>query len=358
MRIILICGAGIVSGKEIMTLHLIKELKRRGHQCFVIVSTWGSEDFRNRLRELGIPFFNLRIGFISKKLTWSAFKMTCEQVLYLPCLFLKYRAINKKVRPNVVVHTNFHHLFLLYLVLTNCRNLYWSHEIISETKLFIGVSKAVSFSLQSLIGREKVMTIRNGVEIPFNFETSKRTDGIWRFAIVGQISRNKGHDLLLKALRNCLTDSKKIHLKIIGLGDAVYIDYLHSLATHLGLSNHIEWTGFVKDPNEIYKNIDWIIVPTINPEPLGLIVMEAALRGIPAIASNAGGVPELINDGINGFLFVAGDCSSLQSSIERVMQLTENETLKLNTLRIANENFTLKKFSDEFDKVLMQDMNF
>jgi glycosyltransferase involved in cell wall biosynthesis len=368
MRVILICGAGIVSGKEIMTLHLFREMKRRGHECFCIVSSWGSIDFRSRLTEIGVPFYNLRIGFISKTLTWSAIRMTMIQVFYLPGLLWKYASLNRRLKPDVVIHTNFHHTFLLYPVLGKTRSIYWSHEIIANTNfyqklfilfrkkinLFIGVSKAVSHSLENLISREKVITIRNGVDVPTNFKAVETNNVAIRFAIVGQISRNKGHDLLFKALANFITGSKRIHLKVVGSGDPVYIEHLNSLAADLGLATYIEWTGFIEDPNEIYKDIDWIIVPTISPEPLGLVVLEAALRGIPAIASNTGGLPELINDGLNGFLFVPGDCNCLQSSIERVMQLTEKEILRLNTIRFANENFTLEKFSDEFDKVLMQ----
>jgi L-malate glycosyltransferase len=62
-----------------------------------------------------------------------------------------------------------------------------------------------------------------------------------------------------------------------------------------------------------------VIVPTIRPEPLGLIIMEAALRGIPSIGSDTGGIPELIIDNFNGFLFRTGDADDLKEKLEQML---------------------------------------
>src|SRR5689334_22663611 len=133
MKVVLICGAGIVSGKEIMSLALLKGLKERGHECICVSSSWGSPLFRSRLTELGIPYRIFRIGFISKTLQWEAIRMSLHQLLYLPGLYLNYLRLMRSERPDLVIHTNFHHVFLLLPVLSR-KNVYWSHEIVGQSR--------------------------------------------------------------------------------------------------------------------------------------------------------------------------------------------------------------------------------
>ena len=366
MRVILVCGAGIVSGKEIISLQLLSELKERGYECLCIVSSWGSEDFKNRLGELGIPFKIFRIGFISKTFSWSAMKMTLEQVIYLPKMYFDYVSLLRRFKPEIIIHTNFHHLFLFYPVVSSSqKNIYWSHEIISDVPfyrrlfrlfrrkvdMFIGVSQAVTTSLASIVGKEQTWTIRNGVLKPLQVITEKQKSEPLVLAIVGQVSRHKGHELLFNAL-HLLKVSGNFRLKVVGDGLPEYVQHLHLLSKELGLEDRIEWCGFVKGVDDIYLNVDWIVVPTINPEPLGLIAMEAGMRGIPAIASNAGGLPELIKDGENGYLFDSGNAESLSKVIQKVLILKNCEEFKERSRSIAHSNFGTDKFGDLFDDIL------
>src|SRR5438045_494573 len=80
-RVLIVCGAGIVSGKENIVLQLLKELVSRGHSCYCITSDWGSPDFKKKLKNIGVPFTSIRIGFISKTLSWRAIRMTLHQAL-------------------------------------------------------------------------------------------------------------------------------------------------------------------------------------------------------------------------------------------------------------------------------------
>src|ERR1041384_5416768 len=78
-RIGIVCGAGIVSGKEIMALQLGEGMKSRGYALDFVTSSWGSADFSKRLRELSIAAHVVRIGFISATLTLNCLRMTAHQ---------------------------------------------------------------------------------------------------------------------------------------------------------------------------------------------------------------------------------------------------------------------------------------
>jgi glycosyltransferase involved in cell wall biosynthesis len=365
MRVLVICAAGIVSGKEIMTLHLLRELKSRGHLCFCILSTWGSDDFRQRLKGLGVSFYNLRIGFISKTLTWSAMKMTMIQAWHMPLLLVKYFVLKRKLRPDVVIHTNFHHAFLLYPLLRSKYGIYWSHEIIPNSRfyrwlfnlfnrkidIFVGVSGAVASSLSSLMAGANVTTIRNGITLPERM-LSGGNSGRFTLAIIGQISKNKGHEVLLHALAGL--HQQKIVLKIFGSGNKAYVAKLTQMITELELERVCELCGFVSDTDKLYEAIDLVVVPSIIPDSYPTIVMEAGVRGVPVVGSKIGGIPEMIDEGINGYLVEAGNSDELRDVILRTMNGTDLRGMRESTRQLSVERFDVGCFGGFFERLILE----
>jgi glycosyltransferase involved in cell wall biosynthesis len=362
MKVLLICGAGIVSGKEIMSLHLLKELKARGYTCSCIVASWGSEDFRDRLRVLGISFYNLRIGFISKTLSWPAVRMTFIQCVYLPVLYVKYYRLVNRLKPNVVIHTNFHHAFILYPLLARHGNIYWSHEVLGYTRfyrslfrlfekkiaLFVAVSQAAGKPLCTFVDKSKVRVITNGISVSEPVVSKRELGQKLQFAIVGQVSEPKGHELLLRALVEVPKD--KYILKIIGTGANAYIDHLRLLALELGLIKNCLWMGFVKGTDNIYEGIDVVIVPSKFSDPFPTTVMEAGMRAIPVIGSDSGGIPEMVKDGVNGFLFKSGNQEDLHNTILKLINWSDFDLLRQTSRSFAITNFNLSLFATRFDE--------
>lgn len=348
-----------------MTLYLLDGLKRKGHEVFCVTSTWGSVDFKLRLNQLSVPFAALRLGFISKTISISALMMTLDQLIRLPALFIKFRRLLEKQRPDVVVHTNFHHLFVLYYCLPSCRNVYWSHEFVGVTRfykrlfmhfskkisLFIGVSKAVSDSIIGILGDQSVVTVKNGMPSPINSIEIEKGKSSGVLGIVGQISPHKGHELLFEALAILAKTNRDICLRIVGVGKLDYIQRLKSLGARLDISDLLDWRGFTADQDSIYIGVDMVIVPSIQPDPYPTVVMEAGFRGIPVIASDIGGLPEMIVEGYNGFLFKAGDSISLSQTIEKNLSL--NNKIRSQALDFAVKNFGVENFIDAFEDSIL-----
>lgn len=367
MKVVIVCAAGLVSGKEIMTLQLLTALKERGHDVYCITSNWGTPDFKTRLAERGIPFSKIRIGFISKTLSWPAIRMTLHQGMYIPKMLFDYRSIIRKQDPDVVIHTNFHHVFVLYPVIkTNRRNFYWSHEFAGNSSfyqrlfrmfnrkmnLFIGVSGAIGRSLESLIGTGKVVVVRNGIAAPTGFQRKAERKPYPVIGIVGQVVDHKGHSVLFDALKDFRTWKQRPSVEIIGGGDPVYVNELRQRAKDLGIEAIIQWRGFVSDPSEIYGTMDVIVVPTKLPDPYPTVVMEAGLRGIPAIVSDSGGLPEMVVPGVNGLIFKTGSSEALAAAFRELPAEEDYRKLSDSTKEFAEKRFSLSNFVDGFEKLI------
>src|SRR6185436_3552687 len=108
MRVIFFSGAGLVAGKERQLLNVMAQFSEVGHDVFCVMSSWGAAEYAALLKDHGIPYKRMRIGFISKTLTFDAIRMTLHQLIYVPALWINYRRLLREFKPDAVVHTNFH----------------------------------------------------------------------------------------------------------------------------------------------------------------------------------------------------------------------------------------------------------
>lgn len=119
-----------------------------------------------------------------------------------------------------------------------------------------------------------------------NTELHKLNQNEFRIIFVGRLVRYKGVDFLLKALKKI--DNANIWLDVVG--DGPDKDRLRKIKNKLGLKN-VKWHGFLgkKELENIYKNAHVLIHPTIDPEPFGMVVLEAMSFGLPIITSKGSG---------------------------------------------------------------------
>ena len=146
---------------------------------------------------------------------------------------------------------------------------------------------------------------------PSAVSRSRAADGVVRFGFLGQIKAEKGVAEMLEAFGLVRTSGWR--LSIAGRGDAEYIAQLRS-----GASDAVSFDGFV-DAAPFLASIDFVIVPSTWHEPLARSVLEAFAAGIPVIASRRGGSPEIVEDGVNGFLFEPSRPADLAAIIERIL---------------------------------------
>ncbi|MBX6361783.1 MAG: glycosyltransferase family 4 protein [Acidobacterium ailaaui] len=141
----------------------------------------------------------------------------------------------------------------------------------------------------------------------------RQYDGNIHFGFIGNIAPNKGIEILLKAYLKIKSNNTKIF--IAGSGEINYVKYLQDKYK----DKSIVWLGWVQR-NHFFEMIDFTIVPSIWYEPLGMVVIESFSYGVPVIASNIGGIPEMIKEGENGLLFEPGNVNEIAEKLAHVYE--------------------------------------
>ncbi|MBD0370047.1 MAG: glycosyltransferase family 4 protein [Pyrinomonadaceae bacterium] len=344
MKILFVCGGGIVSGKEIITLSLMEGLRVRGHDVRCITSTWGTGEFAERLKATGTPFTKAPLGFISKTLNRSALLMTLHQMLKTPKLWRSYKAYLREFKPDIVVQSNFHHAFLLWPLMDARNTIFHVHDPVAQTDFYRRLFKLLNRRLSAFVGvsdfirdmivqlgvpQAKVFSVRNGIDIKVieesNDNHSGEANGSVKIGIVGQVGEWKGHDDFIEALAGLRRDAFSFHGVIYGNGDAGYIKSLKEKIDDYKLTEHVRWAGFVGDAEQIFSATDICIVPSRSQDPCPTVAIEAAHFGVPLIATRQGGLPELVLDGETGYLV---DARSPEQITEKLKLLIQDAALR------------------------------
>ncbi|MBF0380049.1 MAG: glycosyltransferase family 4 protein [Magnetococcales bacterium] len=137
--------------------------------------------------------------------------------------------------------------------------------------------------------------------------------------VVGRLSREKGHMVLIRAMAEIIKQIPDIQLLLVGEGSEK--ESLLKKADSLNLSKNIRWLG-KKEHNEtvaIISLLDLLVVPSLS-EGFGLVAVEAMACSTPVLASSVDGLIEIIKDGENGWLVAPGDDGELARKIVALMK--------------------------------------
>jgi len=167
--------------------------------------------------------------------------------------------------------------------------------------------------------------------------------------IVGNFNRRvKRVDDFIRAA--ALVGRKRDNARFVIVGDGEFREELESLAVRLEIRDKIEFTGRVEDPEMFVRDFS-VGVITSETEGFCNALVEYMANGIPVVATNTGGNPELVNDGVNGFLVPVGDVSAIA---EKIVDLLEAESLRSDMGRLNQEKifekFTINRMVDAPDR--------
>ncbi len=311
-KIIAIVPSSYVGGTEIVTIDVLDYLKNRNVQLFCVTNAWTDGEVEARLKQMGIGFRPLKLGWIYiRKLTW-----TFDSIIHFPKAFVSFLRIYKEFQPNLIYLTSYRPIIILWPVLS-CKIIYHVHEsnfysrvsrlcirmTDRKVKRYIAVSEFIKSDLISCgIDPAKVEVIHNGVDLPDSARSVVNKINV-NFAIIGQLIESKGHEDLLEATRILVKQGiSNFQVKIFGKGSSEFVFKLEKTISRYEISDKIEWMGYKRNTDDIYRNVDVVVAPTRMKEPFGMMAAEANARGIPVVASNQGGLVEIIQDGYNGFL--------------------------------------------------------
>jgi glycosyltransferase involved in cell wall biosynthesis len=215
------------------------------------------------------------------------------------------------------------------------------------TDLYICNSKAAMKTLVDDVGvpAEKVAVIYNGIEKP-PVKHSARVAGRERLVLtVANISERKGYFQYLTNVVSRLAIECP-NTKFIWIGKDNLDGRLHEAVRALGLTANIDIVGYVEDPRDYYQKADLFVLPSQYGEGCPTSVIEAMAWGLPVIAFNIDGIPELVVDNQCGILIDPGDYQAMVTAISRLLR-DETQMLEFgeNGRKRILESFTLERSS-------------
>ena len=173
---------------------------------------------------------------------------------------------------------------------------------------------------------------------------------------VGRISPEKGLDIFIESLELLEADFRFI---IVGDGSPDYVDMLHNKVREKKLEEKVEFSGWVDNRHisEYHAKSAFLVVPSIWPEPFGIVGIEAMAHSRPAISFNVGGIPEWLEHEKTGFLIERMDIKDFARKMNLLLrnkslrhELGQNAYKRVST--IFNKTNHIQKLIHVFNEVL------
>jgi glycosyltransferase involved in cell wall biosynthesis len=137
---------------------------------------------------------------------------------------------------------------------------------------------------------------------------------------VGALVGHKGHRHLVEAMPSLVANVPDVHVVVAGEGPLRRP--LEELARHLWVAPRLSLPGRVDDLAGWFSQAEAFVMPSLE-EGLGTSVLDAMAAGLPVVASRAGGIPEMVRDGVEGLLVPPGDAPALSVAVRRVLEEPE-----------------------------------
>ena len=216
--------------------------------------------------------------------------------------------------------------------------LYKSHSIVAVSE-YVKQSYCKEFRCD----KDKVKVIYNGIRVLQNEneeDNLQLRDETVRILYIGRLIEVKGVHILLHAMKKLIDRGQNVELDILGDGPMRF--KYEQLSQKLGIGEKIHFQGYTLDKQIFYKRARIFVYPSIWQEAFGISIVEALAQGMICVVSNVGGIPEIINDGRDGFLFQKGDSDKLMEALFKAINLSKSPDYR----KMAEE---AKKKSQRFD---------
>jgi glycosyltransferase involved in cell wall biosynthesis len=146
-----------------------------------------------------------------------------------------------------------------------------------------------------------------------------RNDLAFRFGYIGSLLRHKGIDFMIRAFQKLNAPDTELWIHGFELPSAPFTRVVHELADD---DPRIRFAGPYTQPElpDILNHLDVLLIPSMWHETFSIVTREAVLAGLPVIASRMGGIPDAIEDGVNGLLLPPGDMNAWVATMRRVVE--------------------------------------
>ena len=375
MQILFVTHYTKLYGANISLLYLAKYMKEIYHEdVFVLVNGLG--DFTDELKKNNIPYIKAKYFSntvnVNKKLATlkSIAKCLMNIVLYrITYILLKRRFTFDFIHSNSsVISIGFFlakkfkikHIWHIREFGYEDYNLKYLPSFNAQIKKYIqsncliAISNSINNALRSFSPNINSIVIYNGIDQINNEYTKNFEIDIVNFAIVGRLSASKNQLEAVKAA-HCLLENgiDKFRLYIFGDGDNKYKSKIEEYIIKEQLDGNVFLMGYKYDILENLKDMNVGIV-TSKKEAFGRVTIEFMMNYMPVIGTNQGGNLELIDNGINGFIYSLNDVQELAMTMK--LFLDSKPILKKMGLEAKkkSKDFTSKKNAEKIHNLYLE----
>jgi glycosyltransferase involved in cell wall biosynthesis len=198
--------------------------------------------------------------------------------------------------------------------------------VLSKIPNIIAVSSYLKDKINEL-SKSKLFIVPNGTDIEkknSNIEYENHLLDKNVIFSVGMLDERKGIDILIRSILLVKTEIPDVLLFIAGQGDNEF--YLKKLTKELKLEEKVKFLGYISEKEKrLYFSFADIFVLPSRHEPFGIVLLEAMSYGKPILASNVGGIPDIIKDGKNGLFF---ESTNFEDLAQKIIMLFTDDKLK------------------------------
>lgn len=243
----------------------------------------------------------------------------------------------------VIIHTPHGHVFWGYFGPAKTRFFVLLEKLsalVTDRLVMLTEQERIDHLRVGIAPAETFATIHSGVDLaPFTAAKAARNEarrslgipeGAFAVGTVGRLTAIKGPGVLMAAARTVIERSPQSVFVFLGAGEM--LEALQAQAAALGIEGHVRFAGWRPDVARMMSALDCFAFPSIN-EGMGKALVEAMALGKPVVASRVGGIVDLVDDGVSGFLVPPADPQALA---DRILFLLENpETARRMAARAA-----------------------
>ena len=355
LNLLEIVGNAIVGGMETCVLRLIERLPRE--RINVTVMCPFESRFTDQLRALDVEVL---VASMPEDPPWASIQMAAS--------LIKTRAID-------VIHAhmaNAHVLGALAGKLTgkpvlstiHGRQLYNADLEVhraASTHLSVVCAHTYYHALGLGVNPAQLTLIPNGVDVEVFAPRQREMRLRQRFGIpadapvagfIGRLSWEKGPDVFLRAVLGAHQAVPDAHFVLTGEGPM--IEQLQAFARQFGLADRLHFAGLQTDIPAVLSEYD-LLVSSSHSEAMPLAILEAMACGVPVLATRAGGVPDLVQHGITGWMVGLNDYEALAREITRLLQAPDvRQAMGRAARQRAVERFSLADRVTEMEALLQR----
>jgi glycosyltransferase involved in cell wall biosynthesis len=379
MRVLAIDQSGVLGGAELSLLEIVKTLRAR-----IQVVLFDDGPFRVALDQAGVNADVLDSGAALRHVRKQGGKLPKGQAL--KGLASLVRATASRARNADVIYANTQRAMVIGAVagrLTRKPVVWHLRDIVSPEHFGrkqlaiikwcakLGIAHVIANSAASVrafaaltnFDRKRIDVVFNGIsDAPFEAlrdvpqsELRARLNLPQDAFLVGSFSRLarwKGQHVLLEALLL----NPDMHAVLVGaplFGENEYEAELHAFVAGNGLAGRVHFLGFQHDIAACMCAVDVVAHTSITPEPFGRVIVEGMLARRPVVAARAGGVVEIIEDGIDGLLCEPGDVRALADTLSQLQSSTAlRDRLVSSGYRTALQRFGTDNYVSGVERIL------